>query len=226
MSRLFASAVTILMTVMMAPAHATPILLGSLSSNSDGSTEIITDSLNNYEWLRWDRVADLTYAQTLSSISLGGAYEGWQIAGNLEAQQFVDALIGTPNNCTVTGAASCMPTQTLLAFSALVGDSYIPDGIASQDNWAWFLTDVASDAAGYLSLSGRFDIGSGLGGSAIYKDNNYSPISTTDNYAAGGSQADNSVGWLLYRETIPEPTTLALMGIGLAGIGYMRHKAA
>ena len=225
MSRLFAGAAAVLMTAMVVPAYAGLILIGSLSSNDDGSTEVITDSLNNYEWLRWDRVADLTYAQTLSAISVGGAYEGWQIAGNLEAQRFVDALIGSPNGCTVSGSGYCLSTTTLLGFSSLVGDSYMVDSMSVQTNWAWFLTDVAPDTAGFLSLSGQFSTGTGSGGSSVYKNNDYLPISTTDIYAAGGINADKPVGWLLYR-TVPEPTTLALMGIGLAGIGYMRRKTA
>ena len=40
--------------------NATPFSSGDLSSNDDGSTEIITDSLNSYEWLRWDVVDQLT----------------------------------------------------------------------------------------------------------------------------------------------------------------------
>ncbi len=41
-----------------------------------------------------------------------------------------------------------------------------------------------------------------------------------------GSLSDNLSGSITQRSSIPEPTTLALMGIGLAGIGWKRRKAA
>jgi len=61
----------VIMAVFLPPivASATPITIGSLSSNDDGSTEVITDSLNGLEWLRRDVLADLTYSQTLAAIS-------------------------------------------------------------------------------------------------------------------------------------------------------------
>lgn len=74
------------------PASATPITVGALSSNDDGSTEIILDTLNDLEWLRWNVLSSLTYAQTLTAIGTGGSHEGWQIAHNAEAQLFINAL--------------------------------------------------------------------------------------------------------------------------------------
>ena len=89
-------------------AHGVPITHGALTSNDDGSTEIIADSLNNYEWLRWDVLDTLTYAETLVAISTGGAYEGWQIAHNAEAQLFVDALFfGSAHLCNVSNTRQC-----------------------------------------------------------------------------------------------------------------------
>ena len=75
-------------------AHATPVSFGSLSNNDDGSTEIISDALNNLEWLRWDVEADLTYQDTVDLISGMGARagEGWAIADAAKARAFTDAL--------------------------------------------------------------------------------------------------------------------------------------
>ena len=81
-----------LILLMGGAVYATPITVGALSSNDDGSTEVITDSLNNLEWLRFDVLADLTYAQTLAAIGAGGSHEGWQIAHNAEAAALEAAL--------------------------------------------------------------------------------------------------------------------------------------
>ena len=61
-------------------AQASTITVGSLTSADDGSTEVIVDTLNNREWLRWDVLADLTYAETLAATSSGGAYADFIIA--------------------------------------------------------------------------------------------------------------------------------------------------
>jgi hypothetical protein len=57
------------------------ITIGALTSNDDGSTSVISDTLNNLDWLRWDELADLTYAETLFQTSLVGHYLDWTIAG-------------------------------------------------------------------------------------------------------------------------------------------------
>jgi len=41
--------------------------------------------------------------------------------------------------------------------------------------------------------------------------------------ADSGLVVDSQGAWTI-RQQIPEPTTLALMGIGLAGIGYRRYR--
>ena len=81
------------------------ITIGSLSSNDDGSTQIINDSLNEREWLRWDVLADLNYTQALAATT-SGAYSDWTIATENDAIMFMTALTGltktfaTPNSST------------------------------------------------------------------------------------------------------------------------------
>ena len=74
-------------------ANADPISIGALSSNDDGSTEVITDSLYDREWLRWDVVNGLTYAELQEAFDVGGAYEGWRIAGLDEMFDFFKGLV-------------------------------------------------------------------------------------------------------------------------------------
>jgi len=75
------------------------ITIGALTSNDDGSTSVISDTLNNLDWLRWDELADLTYAETLFQTSLVGHYLDWTIAGANEANLFLNTLLNSRHDC-------------------------------------------------------------------------------------------------------------------------------
>jgi len=59
-----------------AQVGAAIITIGSLSTETDGSSEIINGSLNNREWLRWDILAKLNYAQTVAITTIEVAVSG------------------------------------------------------------------------------------------------------------------------------------------------------
>ena len=69
--------------------NAEVITYGSLSS--DANYSVIADTEMGREYLRFDTF-DLTYAETVAAIGVGGIYEGWAIADLDVANQFVDAL--------------------------------------------------------------------------------------------------------------------------------------
>jgi hypothetical protein len=217
---------TFFLTFLVSSANAGLITIGALSSDNDGFTTVITDTLNKREWLRWDVLADDTYAQTLAkTLVVGGTYFGWEIATANDVNLFLNALYnGGDHSCenNDTTLLNCKDngTQSSEYYTALLGDSYEPNG----SDAAWFYDDGAIDnnfdpKAGYLLL-GR--------GSLNTKYNEVATIPETDTYSnVGGVYSTNSdtIGWLMYRPTsVTEPSTLFIFASGIMGLISLRFN--
>jgi len=238
--------------------QASIITIGALSSDYDGSTYTITDNLNNLEWLRWDVLADLNYAETLTAIGTGGAFDGWQIAHNAEAQMFASALFDgvTPTCNTSDSTSSQLCGITGMDVLSLVG--HIPDSIGNLSSFAWFLDDTGTGEAGRFHANDN--VGQGAFNSFQSLIHPTFTIDHTDQYSATGGALDTAppnfrhiIPWLLFCESdcglpslpapvgeqlpwynsdgtshldvnAPEPTTLALLSLGLFGLGFNRRK--
>lgn len=188
-----------LLFMLASPVHAAIVTHGALST--DDSTNIITDSLNNYEWLRLDVLPLLTHAQTVAILGTqdGG---GWNIAGNVQANQFVDALFAPSTHaCPVQNACG-----TLGAWQ----DGDFGDNRNMFADQAFF--DDGAGYAGYVTL-----------GAIMQLTPNAMTIAQSDTWT--------DVTWLLYRNSqvlslvVPVPPSIILFGSGLLGlIGLARRK--
>ena len=181
---------------------------GALTTNDDGSSNIITDSLNNnVVWLRFDVLAPLTYAETLGTLGTqdGG---GWNIAGFTQATMFADALLSdTTNLCTETVSA-CGNVSSW-------SDGDLGANFDTSADYAWYLTNAGR--AGYVTVDAT-------SGDVILRG--WSSLAASDAYATGGFYESLPVSWLLYRDTtvIPVPAAVWLFGSGLVGLVVVARR--
>jgi hypothetical protein len=216
MSKLLSSIAALISVYILSVStvQAIPVTIGALSSNDDGSTEVISDSLNNIEWLRWDILGALTYSETVDIISAGGAYEGWNIANDTHALQFVTAL--SPDGNAACGQdmieTSCY-NNPRSDYLKLIGGNY-----SYQETRAFFLQETTNEEAGQIQV---FD---GYGSISKFR---WGTIFGSDAYSGYFSTWPN-VTWMLYRDMetseVLEPSTLPLLGFGIIGLGFVRRR--
>lgn len=211
-------------------AHGTTLVtVGNLFYDDNlSNNDVITDSLNDYDWLRWDTLANYDYAQTVAATSAGGEYEQWTMATVDEAQKFVDALLG-PHACTTTDITfTVCYNSRAKTFNALLGDNFEADG-----DKTWFLSDDnIGQTVGYIET---------FSDKSVYKFNDWSDFTSSDTYSTTGSNSIRPVSWLLYRSSmpntpattlasvsVPAPSSITLLAFGLmfgiVNLSLRRHK--
>ena len=205
-------AVVLTTAAALAPAAAPAALISHGALSRDTGTPFIEDSLNQRQWLGWDVLKGLTFAQTAALTAPGGAYEGWAFAGIADAQLFSNALVGTPNGCTTTANLDEVCGVAGAGLSALMGANGLP-----HYDFAWFLSDDGNlgevGLLTYHDLSGNFSKWNEWGG---------------PNDADDHGLREDGVAWLLYRsQPIPEPSALGLVALGLglsASVAVARRR--
>jgi len=142
---------------------------------------------------------------------------------NIESESSAVTKVGSYFNFNVDGGATRWGSGTWLfsgyvetVFSVLADTLFIQFQADSNDGIAEFVVDGLS--IGTLNTNNRGWVQVEIGGLPLathtLRVNRISLDLAFDNFGA----KNNS--------TVPEPTTLALMGLGIAGIGWKRRKAA
>lgn len=198
------------MLVFSANVNAALITQGALVW--DDTTNIITNTQSNVEYLSFNVLADLNYAETLAVLGTqdGG---GWSIAASVDSGNFAAALLNP-------AAPVCDYDGTNVGATSICGsltgwyDGKLGDNFNGLLDTILFLDDL--NEADYVSIGSLGDVE--LFDSTIaLSDINFS--------TTGGSP--NTASWLVTRPTaVPVPAAVYLFGSGLLGlIGVARRKA-
>ncbi len=202
-------------------ATANVVSVGALSSNDDGNSSSIFDSLNGREWLRWDVLKGLTYAQTVALTTSGSRFDGWSVARNQDALSFLTALLG-PNSCAVINFDVCINSVSN-DVQRLMGDSYSPNVQGGPyndfDDYIYFLSD---NGFGYeVGVIETLKFRNATVSSVFFKHEQWQIVDAD----RAGTRLGEEMGWLLYRDlplNVPEPGSIWLVLLGLLVTYTMR----
>lgn len=204
-------------TLLAAASNANSALIEA----SDSRFSWTTDSSTSLDWLDFDGgpapgTVNRSYSEVMAELGVGGDYSGWRFASRAEIYQFLLNATGYPfltpgwstNNegATIRVAAWTGYTNQSATLDVLLGFS--GDLFSSCCD-----PDVPYFVGLYNQVAGTDE------GKDAYVVNTANP---TGGYVDLGS-------WLVRGDavpSVPEPTTLALLILGLAAIGYQWSKRA
>jgi hypothetical protein len=187
--------------------QANAVLIGNLTY--DGT--YISGDGRTYSGL--NHIASMDYATTLAATQVGGAYEGFRIANTADANFFIGSMFGTNANACSTSTVTNVNSfcGTIIGWA----DGLFGNNRGTGFDSFWFTADDIN-----TTLVSRARIGS-LGD--VSQRLEYASIAFADTITA---QFTFPSPWLLVKDTVaaPEPSIVALMGLGIFGIGFARRR--
>jgi len=197
-------------------AHAS---LLSLDLNTVGDGLITYDTSTELEWLDLSQTAGWTTNNLVGEFGAGGAFEGWRYATIFEWQHMIQegglqpGGIHDPSDPSLTYTAADI--QAMLYLLGAPGYSGETVGFVSAGSVGTTWTEYFGISGPvYASWNMSPDLTFGPGG-AFYVgsyDENWDPA------------VANPYGHYIVRTSVPEPASITLFGLSLAGLGILRRR--
>jgi hypothetical protein len=176
---------------------------------SDADTNFVTDTISGRMYTRFDAF-NLSYANTLTAIGSGGAYDGWSIATATEAGDWYAAALGEATTpCSSAPVATYIDCGTLSDWED--GDFGISGRTHIFDYFAYI--DESAIAPRTIGLGQIYAVSGRL--SSI---KNWSTIQELDGIP--------TINLLLFKDktSVPEPSTWVIFALGMIGLASRRFK--
>jgi NAD-dependent dihydropyrimidine dehydrogenase PreA subunit len=196
----------------------------------------VTNSATGQQWLKWTETSGMSVTEAVTAYQS----EGWRVASNADMAllfgDFYGKVLGTNENATRVvhrlrygdGVDASQTFGDLFGWTAWKNSTYVPDGSVTpwhtrlSASYAWFGTGADGDG-----LHNRAYVQSeSLCWSCGFVS--YRPERAIL-FAERKSVGAHGVGVALLRDAqtaaVPEPGTLALLGLGIFGLSYARKRS-
>jgi hypothetical protein len=169
-------------------------------------------------YLGIDTIASRDYTWTFNATQVDGEYEDYRIANTADADYFIGSLFGAEDdNCsTVDGS----PTNAICGAIPGWTDGLFGANFNSNADKLLFIADESiSEEVGYVQIDKS---------GAVHQSERWGSIAREAYQSSEfGMHSYYPTSWLLVKDTVasvPGPSSIALMGLGIFGIGFARRR--